>query len=57
MSLIKQGLILLTLSAICLLVFAGAATGQTIVRSFDGDSGPGLAACEPATATVADSRK
>ena len=33
-------------SAVCQLVLAGSATAQTIVRSFDGDSGPGLAACE-----------
>ena len=31
---------------LCLLFPAGAATAQTIVRSFDGDSGPGLAACQ-----------
>jgi len=34
------------LSAVCLLFPAGVATAQTIVRSFDGDSGPGLAVCE-----------
>ena len=28
------------------LLLAGVATAQTIVRSFDGDHGPGLAACE-----------
>ena len=32
--------------ALCLLLPARTATGQTIVRSFDGDSGPGLAACQ-----------
>ena len=29
-------------SAVCLLVLAGSATAQTIVRSFDGDRGPVL---------------
>src|SRR5438045_2235526 len=32
--------------AVCLLFPAGIATAQTIVSSFDGDSGPGLAVCE-----------
>src|SRR5438445_13093595 len=36
----------LSLSALCLLLLAGPATAQPIVRSFDGDSGPGLAACQ-----------
>jgi hypothetical protein len=39
---LRQGLPLM----LCLLSLAGVATGQTIVHSFDGDSGPGLAACE-----------
>lgn len=34
------------LTAWCLLLPVGVATAQTIVRSFDGDSGPGLAACQ-----------
>src|SRR5437763_1117972 len=34
------------LMAACLLFPAAVATGQTIVQSFDGDSGPGLATCE-----------
>jgi hypothetical protein len=33
------------LIALCLMFPAGAATAQTVVRSFDGDSGPGLTAC------------
>jgi hypothetical protein len=34
------------LVAACVLVPARAATPQTLVRSFDGDSGPGLATCQ-----------
>src|ERR1039458_9200332 len=34
------------LYAVCLPLLARSATAQTIVRSFDGDSGPGLAVCE-----------
>src|SRR5438874_2421194 len=34
------------LSSACLLLGVGEGRGQTIVRSFDGDRGPGLAACE-----------
>ena len=34
------------LIATCLMSSAGTSTAQTIVRSFDGDSGPGLAACQ-----------
>src|ERR1035437_10264066 len=42
-----QSLTLRLLSLVpCLLFPAGVATAQTIVRSFDGDSGPGLAVCE-----------
>jgi hypothetical protein len=37
------------LIAVCLLFPAALATAQTIVQSFDGDSGPLLAACQPAT--------
>src|SRR5437660_11346052 len=33
-------------TALCLLFAAALATAQTIVSSFDGDMGPGLAACE-----------
>jgi hypothetical protein len=32
--------------ALCLLFLAGVASAQTIVHSFNGDSGPGLAVCE-----------
>src|SRR5262249_1869637 len=35
-----------TFIGLCLLFPAAAATAQTIVQSFDGDKGPGLAACE-----------
>src|ERR1035441_2745975 len=42
-----QSLTLRLLSLVpCLLFLAGVASAQTIVRSFDGDSGPGLAVCE-----------
>jgi len=34
------------LTAFCLLLPAGAAMAQTVVQSFDGDSGAGLAVCE-----------
>ena len=34
------------LSALCLLFPAGVTMAQTIVQSFDGDKGPGLAVCE-----------
>src|SRR5262245_4208050 len=46
MRLTKEALILIPLSVACLLLLAGEVRGQTILRSFDGDSGPGLAACE-----------
>ena len=36
----------LLIAACCLPIPAEGATAQTIVRSFDGDRGPGLAACE-----------
>src|SRR5260370_5948284 len=32
--------------AVCLLFLVQAAAAQTIVHSFDGDNGPGLAGCE-----------
>src|SRR5271157_1468918 len=32
--------------ALCLLFLARVASAQTVVRSFDGDKGPGLATCE-----------
>jgi hypothetical protein len=32
--------------ALCLLFLAAVASAQTVVRSFDGDKGPGLATCE-----------
>ncbi len=35
-----------TLIGLCLLFPAGVATAQPVVRSFDGDNGPGLAVCE-----------
>jgi hypothetical protein len=39
-------LFVFSLAAPCLLSPVGMATAQTIVASFDGDSGPGLAVCE-----------
>jgi hypothetical protein len=34
------------LVVVCLLLSAGVATAQPVVRSFDGDKGPGLAVCQ-----------